>query len=89
MAHYLVDAYVPPSRAGQAASPAGLVLQAARELTGEGFVVRVIRTTSIPEDDTCFYIVEADSFEVVRELCLHAGLESARIVEAFEHPPDR
>ena len=89
MFRYLVEAYVPRARSGQSDVQEGRVLRIATKLTGEGSAVRVIRTTSIPEDDTCFYVVEADSIEVVRELCVHAGLQSARVVEAFENPPDR
>lgn len=85
MARYLVEAYVPRARAREVAPRNALPLEAARELTGEGPAVRVVRTTSIPDDDTRFYVVEADSIEVVRELCVRAGLESARVVEAFEH----
>jgi hypothetical protein len=88
VARYLVEAYVPRARARQVGASVGLVLEAARALTREGSAVRVIRTTSIPDDDTCFYVVEADSLEVVRELCVHAGLHSARVVEAFELPSD-
>lgn len=89
MARYLVEAYVPRARAREVAPRNALSLEAAKEPTGDGPAVRVVRTTSIPDDDTCFYIVEADSIEVVRKLCVRAGLESARVVEAFEDLTDR
>ncbi len=88
MPRYLVEAYVPRAPARAAGAPVGLLLEVAREMTGEGAAVRVIRQTSIPDDDTCFYVVEADSIKIVRELCIRARLESARAVEAFEHPSD-
>ena len=88
MARYLVEAYVPGRRAREVSASEQVVVESAKELSGEGPALRVVRTTTIPADDTCFYLVEADSIEVVRELCLRAGLESARVVEAFEHPSD-
>ena len=88
MARYLVEAYVPGGRSRKVSPSGRVVVESARELSGEGLALRVVRTTTVPADDTCFYLVEADSIEVVRELCLRAGLQSARVVEAFEHPSD-
>lgn len=89
MARYLVEAYVPRAQVHGVGGSESRVLDASRELTGEGRAVSVIRTTCIPDDDTCFYAVEADSIEIVRKLCGLAGLESARVVEAKEHIAER
>jgi hypothetical protein len=80
---YLVEAYVPRSRA-TATSSADAVAHAAAELEREGVRVEHRRTTFLPGDETCFYLFEAASPGAVGELCQRAGLAHLRIVEAFE-----
>jgi hypothetical protein len=86
---YLVEAYVPRALADGAGAEERRMLDAAKELAREGVAVAFIRTTSIPDDDTCFHVVDADSIEAVRELCSRAGLNAARVVEAVEHSRGR
>jgi hypothetical protein len=43
-----------------------------------------VRTTFVPEDETCFHLVEADSAEVAAELCRRASICRVRIVVANE-----
>jgi hypothetical protein len=46
--------------------------------------IRYVRTTVLPDDETCFHIVEALSAQAVGELCRRTGLEHARIVTAVD-----
>ena len=47
-------------------------------------LVRHVRTTFVPGDETCFLFVEAASAETVGELCRRAAIDSPRIVLAEE-----
>jgi hypothetical protein len=57
---------------------------AARQLSREGEPVRYLRTTLLPEDETCLHLFEAASEEAVAEVCRRAGLGTPRIVRAVE-----
>ena len=75
MPSYLVEIYVPNADDARAA---------ARQLTRAGESVRYVRMTFLPEDETCFHLLVAESEEAVAEACHRAGLGSPRIVPAVE-----
>jgi hypothetical protein len=81
---YLVEAYVPRSRADGPCGSASRARTAAEELAREGSRIRYVRTTFLPDDETCFHVFEADSADVVAEVSRRAGLGWARIVPAVE-----
>jgi Protein of unknown function (DUF4242) len=81
---YLVEAYVPQSRARDARAAERDARAAANELVCEGTSVRYVRMTFLPGDETCFHIFEAASEEAVVEACRRAGIGSGRIVPAVE-----
>ncbi len=60
------------------------VLAAAEELTREGTHVRLVRSILVPEDETCFYLFQAQTGDAVREVAARAGLQLERVVEALE-----
>jgi hypothetical protein len=84
MPTYLVEAYVPRSRAREARAAGRDARAAAKELVREGTPVRYVRMTFLPDDETCFHIFEAASEEAVSEACRRAGIGSGRIVPAVE-----
>jgi hypothetical protein len=84
MPSYLVEAYVARSRADDARGAALRARKAAEQLSREGTPVRYVRTTFLPEDETCFHLFEAPSAEAVGEVSRRAGLGWARIVPAVE-----
>jgi hypothetical protein len=43
-----------------------------------------VRTTLLPEDETCFHVFDATSADAVGEVGRRAGLNWARIVPAVE-----
>ena len=84
MQRYLVESYIPRSRARNARAAGREARTAAAELTREGTRVRYVRTTLVPEDETCFHIFEAASKEAVGEACRRAGIATGRILPAIE-----
>jgi Protein of unknown function (DUF4242) len=81
---YLVEAYVAGSRLDDARTASRRTRIAAEQLSLEGTPVRYVRTTFLPDDETCFHLVEAPSGEAVAELGRRAELRRPRIVAAFE-----
>ena len=81
---YLVEAYVPSSRLDDARTAARRARVAAEQLSHEGTPVRYVRTTFLPDDETCLHLVEAPSVEAVAELGRRAALGQPRIMAAFE-----
>ena len=79
---FLVEVYLARSRCVDGA--ASRVREAAEELTREGTSVRYVRTTFVPDDETCFHVFEAGDREAILELTRRAGLADGRIVPAFE-----
>jgi hypothetical protein len=81
---YFVETYVPRVQVQEARAASDRARAAAEELSREGIVVGHIRTTFLPDDETCFHVFEAESEEIIREVCRQAGLGSPRIVPAVE-----
>jgi uncharacterized protein DUF4242 len=84
MPRYLVEAYVPRSRAREARAAGRKARAAAEELVREGTRVRYVRTTFLPDDETCFHVFDAASEKAIVEACRRAGIGSGRIVPAVE-----
>ncbi|MGB2874106.1 MAG: nickel-binding protein [Gaiellaceae bacterium] len=59
---------------------------AAEQLASEGTPVRYMRLLFVPEDETCFYIYEADSSDAVAEAAQRAELRFERVIEAIAQP---
>jgi len=83
VAEYLLETYVSRTGAEAVSACAERARRAAKWLTSQGTPVRFVRTVFVPEDETCFYIYEAASEEVVREAARGADLRIERIVEAI------
>jgi Protein of unknown function (DUF4242) len=81
MATYLAEVYAP--EATELTELAGQVRTAAEALARDGIAVRYLRSILIPEDETCFHVLEAPSTEAVAETGSRASLTFSRIVEAL------
>ena len=81
---YLVEAFVPRLRGSEVRKAARRARAAAEELAGEGTPIRYVRTTFLPDDETCFYVFVAPSAAVVEELGRRASLAGIRIVKVVE-----
>jgi hypothetical protein len=89
MQSYLVEVYVPRSGAHDARITARRARAAAARLTREGTPVTYVRTTFLPDDETCFHVFEAESSSAVDAVCARARLGRIRIVPAIEDPHTR
>jgi hypothetical protein len=87
MPEFLVECYV--SRTGGAAVERGAerARLSAAELTREGTAVRYVRSIFVPEDETCFFLYEADSVDAVTAAACHAALPFERVAELFGQAP--
>jgi hypothetical protein len=74
MQSYLVESYVPRLGERECRAAADRVREAA------GDDVRYLRTLFVPEDETCFHVVEGRSVEAVGEISRRAGITYSRIV---------
>jgi hypothetical protein len=84
MPSYLVEVYLPRSRAREARATGHRARTAAEQLTREGVPIRYVRTTYLPDDETCLHLFEAGTPAVVEEASRRAALGRARIVPAIE-----
>ncbi len=84
MPSYLVEVYLPRSHVYQARASRRRARAAAEELSHAGVPIRYVRTTFLPDDETCFHLFEAASADVVEEASRRAELGRARVVLAIE-----
>ena len=80
MSSYLLEAYTPAS-----ALPDDIearVRNAAAEITESGTPVRHVRSIFVPEDETCFLLLDGPSREAVAETAKRAGISTPRITKA-------
>lgn len=56
----------------------------ADRLTREGTQVLLVCSILVPEDETCFYLFQAQTCDAVHEAAERAGLRFERVVEAVE-----
>ena len=84
MDRFLLETYVGRVHAAEVRDAGLRAHAAADELAREGMRIRYVRTTFLPEDETCFHLFEAQSAEAVREAGRRAGLGPIRVVGAVE-----
>lgn len=82
MSEFLVEAYLSATAASVAEPSAEDVSRVADQLTGEGMPVRLLRSVFVPEDETCFYLFQAQSSDAVIEAAKRSGLVFERLAEA-------
>jgi hypothetical protein len=80
---YLVEDYrpgVPVAALGQAAER---LRESADEMRREGKPLRYVRSTIVPPDECCLFLLAAASEDLVRETCARAGVHFDRISTAI------
>ena len=82
MPEYLLELYVARADAPAVEQGAARVRRAAEEYSREGTPIRYLRSIFVPDDETCFHVIEAPSADLVRELARRAGIAPDRVVEA-------
>lgn len=58
--------------------------RAADGLQQEGGLVRFLRAIYVPEDDTCFFLIEAESAELVDAVGVRSGVGFHRVAEPVD-----
>jgi hypothetical protein len=81
---YLAESHLPRIRRGEVPEAADRARLAAEALSLEGWRVRHLHTTFVPEDELCLHVFEAASAEAVNEAMRRAALAADRIVEAIQ-----
>jgi Protein of unknown function (DUF4242) len=84
MPSYVVEVYLPRSRDREARDSGRRAQTAAEQLAHEGVPIRYIRTTYLPDDETCFHLFEAPTAAAVEEASRRAALGRVRIASAIE-----
>jgi hypothetical protein len=80
MSSYLLEAYTPASALLEEVE--ARVRSAAAELSEAGTPVRYVRSIFVPEDETCFHLLDGASLEAVAEAAKRAGISTPRITKA-------
>jgi hypothetical protein len=81
MAEYLAERYVSRTDAAALQDAAERARREAEQLSREGTRVRFVRSIFVPEDETCFYLYEAESSDAVLEAARRADLRVDRIAQ--------
>ena len=81
MAEFLVELYVSRTDPDAVGRDAERARTASAELTREGTPVRFLRSIFVPEDETCLFLFEAGSVDVVREAARRAALSFEHLAE--------
>jgi hypothetical protein len=78
---YLVETYLARGRAGERAARERRARSAAEELTDGRTRVRFDRSIYVPEDEICFFVLDAPSGRDAMLVAERAELDSIRVVE--------
>jgi hypothetical protein len=82
MPSYLIEGYLPRSRAAELSEAVARIREAAGELTAEGTPVRHVRSSFVPSDELFLHVMEAPSPEAAGEATRRAGIAPERIAES-------
>ena len=82
MPSYLVEGFLPRSRAAELTEQVARVRDTAEALSAEGTPVRHVRSSFLPADELFLHVLEAQSLEAAGEAITRAGIDAERIVEA-------
>jgi hypothetical protein len=82
VAVYLLEVYMPGSSEADLAQLGERLREVAHAIFQDGLRVRYLRSTYVPEDETCFHYVEASTSSEVELFAHRAGFSYDRILEA-------
>jgi hypothetical protein len=80
---FLVEVFVPRSRARELAAAKERVRAATASVSRSDGDIRYLRAFYVPEDETCFHVFDASSADLVAEVSGLAGFPDGRIVETL------
>ena len=79
MPSYLIEGYLPRTRASEVAGAAARLRRVADVLAAEGVQVRHVRSSFLPSDELFLHVLEAESAEVAGHAATRAGISPERI----------
>jgi hypothetical protein len=79
MPSYLIEGYLPRSRASELSAAAERLRLVADALAAEGVQVRHVRSSFLPADELFLHVVEAESAEAAGDATRRAGISPERI----------
>jgi Nickel responsive protein SCO4226-like len=88
MPSFIVEQYLPGVTLDQVLAAAARAKHASARLSGGGVPVRYLRTTYIPEDESCFSTFEGPDASSIRDVNEIAEIPFERIVEAVDVSAD-
>jgi hypothetical protein len=88
MPSYLVETYLPRGATGERSARERRARSAAEDLTRQGTRVRFERTIHVPEDEICFFVIDAQSGREAALVAHQASLDPIRVVEAISSGKD-
>jgi hypothetical protein len=86
MKEYMVELYVSRADPGAVERAAQLTSRAADQMSRLGTPVRFLRSIYAAEDETCFFLYEAETETAVRQAALAAGRPFEHVAEVVEEP---
>lgn len=86
MPEFLVETYVARDGGDSVAQAGERARQATLELAKEGVTVGYVRSIYVPDDETCFFLYEAETIDAVRVAARLAELPFDRVTEAVTGP---
>jgi hypothetical protein len=82
--NYILEVYLPRAGAHEVRAMGRRARAAADALAREGVPISYVRTTYLPDDETCFHLFEAASPDIVEEAGRRAELGRVRVILALE-----
>jgi hypothetical protein len=79
---FLVEVFSPRSSGAALATAEHRMRLAARDVSTTDREVRYVRATYVPEDEICFFVIDAGSEVDAALVTQRAGLDPIRVVEA-------
>jgi hypothetical protein len=86
MREFMVELYVSRADPGAVERAALLTQRAAIGMTNLGTPVRYLRSIYAQEDETCFFLYEAETIDAVREAAVATGRPFEHVAEVIEEP---
>jgi hypothetical protein len=79
MPSYLIEGYLPRSRASELPDAAARLRRVAEAFTAEGVQVRHVRSSFLPADELFLHVLEAESAQAAGDATKRAGISPERI----------